>query len=339
MIEATFIRTVNQAFDEFLKKIVNLDSDETKKAKSSRNWLLSQIESFSDKDETFPKLYNQKRIFFGSFARKTKIRELDDIDIMIALSAEGSFYEEYYYDNIEIKVPDSAEHLKSLCFDGTNTLNSRKVINKFLKSLEQVDQYEKADIKRNQEAATLKLKSYTWNYDLVPCFFTHKDIFDKDYYIIPDGQGNWKKTDPRIDRNRVTDINQSHEGNVLNVIRITKYWNKRPTMPTMSSYLLETMILNYYENNSNTASKYVDLEIPKIFYYIGNNIFSLVNDPKGIQGNINNLSPEEKLKISIRAFKDYHKAIEATNLEQQGEYKLSIAKWADIFGPQFPCYW
>ena len=48
-----------------------------------------------------------------------------------------------------------------------------------------------------------------------------------------------KKQIPRIDRQRVKDANQKHDGNVLNAIRIMKYWNKKAKMPTMRSYLIE----------------------------------------------------------------------------------------------------
>ncbi|MHC5932041.1 hypothetical protein, partial [Nostoc sp.] len=82
------VKTVNEAFEIFLRDYVNLDPDKTKLARSSRDWLLSQIHLFPGKDISFPKLYSEKDIFFGSFARRTKKRELDDVDMMIALSAE-----------------------------------------------------------------------------------------------------------------------------------------------------------------------------------------------------------------------------------------------------------
>ena len=85
-----------------------------------------------------------------------------------------------------------------------------------------------------------------------------KSIYTRDIrYLIPDGNGYWKKTDPRIDKERTTRINQNHDGNILQIIRILKYWNRRATMPTMSSYLLETMILNYYEGQSSKANQFV----------------------------------------------------------------------------------
>jgi hypothetical protein len=45
----------------------------------------------------------------------------DDIDRMIALNAEGYYYNEFA-DRIEIYVPDSAFSLKLLCFDNINLL-------------------------------------------------------------------------------------------------------------------------------------------------------------------------------------------------------------------------
>lgn len=329
-------KTVTSAFNEFLKEKVNLDSEVSSTARSSRNWLIDQIHKFIDKDEYFPTFYKDIDTGFGSFARKTKKRELDDIDIMIGLSGQGSTYCEYS-DRIEIVVPDSATTLKKLCNDNTDILNSRKVINKFISNLEKIDQYKKAEIRLNQQAAVLNLTSYTWSYDIVPCFLTKEDIYGKTYYLIPDGKGNWMKTDPRIDRERVSTVNQRLNGNVLNVIRIMKYWNKRPTMPSMQSYLLENMILNYYDT-AYSCSEYVDIEIPNLLSYISTNIFNSVNDPKGIQGDLNTLSWEDKVKISNRAYSDYNKSIEARNFESNNDYKSSIEKWREIFGGEFPKY-
>lgn len=330
--------TVISAFNEFQKDIVNLDSSDTSKARSSRDWLVEQIHKFSDNDSSFPLFYTEKDIFFGSFARRTKKRPLDDIDLMICLHAQGGNYNESY-STISINVKSDAVGLKDLCFDNTLILNSKKVINKFVSKLNSVPQYDKANIKRNQEAATLKLLSYNWNFDIVPCFFTTEDAFGNTYYLIPDGAGNWKKTDPRKDRDRVRTTNTRNNGNVLNVIRIMKYWNKRPTMPSMGSYLIENMILDYYDQFSGSvASEFVDFEVVNLLKYIKDNVFMTVPDPKGIQGDLNNLSSEDKIKIYSRANSDYDKAIAARNYENDKLYKESINKWREIFGLEFPVY-
>lgn len=328
-------KNVNSAFDNFLKETVNLDKDETSKARSSRDWLIDQIATFEN-DNNFPKLWQDYNLHYGSFARKTKKRPLDDIDLMIGLNAQGAYYTEYY-DRIEITVRVDS-NLKSFCNENTSILNSIKVINKFIAKLSDVPQYSSATIKRNYEAVTLNLKSYDWTFDLVPCFFTTPDLTGRNYYLIPDGKGNWKKTDPRIDKENTVNINQWHDGNVLNVIRIIKYWNVRPTMPSMSSYLLETMMLNYYNNKADKASTFVDLEIAGVLEYIETTVLYDVNDPKGIQGNINTLSWDERIKISNRAKSDKLKAIDARSFESSNDHEKSINKWAEIFGSKFPEY-
>jgi hypothetical protein len=109
-------KTVNGAFSEFLSDKVNLDKDQTTKSRSSRDWLLGQIALFQS-DSTFPKSYSEKDIHFGSFARRTKIRPLDDIDLMICLSGQGGHYNEYT-DRIEITINEQS-NLKSFCNDNT----------------------------------------------------------------------------------------------------------------------------------------------------------------------------------------------------------------------------
>ena len=330
-------KTVIIAFDEFMRNSVNLDIDRTKKARNSRDWLVDQIKGFPYKDSNFPKIYTENNIFFGSFARKTKKRPLDDIDIMIALAAQGCTYIEYP-NRIELTVPEASSQFKKLCNDETSILNSIKLVNLFVKNLKSVPQYENADIKRNQEAATLKLLSYEWKFDVVPCFITTENSLGKTYYLIPDGKGHWKKTDPRLDRDRTNNINTSKNGRVLGVIRAIKYWNKRATMPIMSSYLLENIILDYYEATNSEPNQYIDVELVKILGDLKSRVYKAVNDPKKIQGDINNLTPDEMNKISNRANNDYEKAIEARRLEDEGRQKESINKWREIFGNAFPQY-
>lgn len=331
--------TVNAAFNEFLKNKVNLDPTITCIARGSRDWLVEQIHSFPQKDCNFPDLYTEKDIYFGSFARKTKKRELDDIDLMICLTAEGGTYYDYGT-YVSITIPATAARLSKLCNDGVNSLNSKKVINKFITLLDKVPQYYKAGLNRNQEAAVLNLTSYTWSFDIIPCFFTQPDPFTNNtYYLIPDGSGNWKKTDPRKDRERVSTVNQRHNGYVLSVIRTLKYWNKRATMPTMPSYLLENMILDYYSTSyPDKATPWVDLQILNLLNYIQTAIYMPVYDPKHLQGDLNTLSYSDKEKISNRAQIDLQKANEAHVFEMNQDHQRAINKWGEVFGCDFPQY-
>ena len=326
-------KTVNAAFNEFHKDMVNLDSDRTRLARSSRDWLINQLNNFPTKIIDFPILYESKHIKFGSFARNTKIKPLDDIDLFLTFNAAGASYTKSIFgDNTyTILVPEESKKLRNLCND--NELNSIKVVNKLVSSLSEIEHYKHAAIHRRQEAATLELSSYEWKFDIVPAFYT-----DTEFYLIPDGEGKWKATDPRMDQYRVSTINQKHNGKILQIIRTLKYWQKRPTMPTISSYLFETIILNYYDEKTE-VSEYIDIELMNFFNHLINAIYESVLDPKGFQGELNTLDYDTKYKISELAKKSYNNATQAFNFETtEDDMQKAINKWGEVFGSDFPSY-
>ncbi|WP_350588270.1 nucleotidyltransferase [Psychrobacter sp. 78a-MNA-CIBAN-0178] len=325
--------TVNSAFNKFMRNTVNLESQKVEIARRSRDFLKSKINSFND---FFP-LYNDKNIDYGSFARKTKIRDLDDIDMIFTLKANGCTWREEYDGTVYLKSPQYLNDYNSYRHSDSLDLNSKKIVNKFISSLKSIPHYTAANIHRNMQSVSFKLDSYDWNFDIVPAFMTTEDLLGKSYYLIPDGYGNWMKTDPRIDRARVKTINKNHNGKILDAIRITKYWQRRATMPSMSSYLLESIILEYYESNS--SSDFLDINFRNILNYLSQRIYSSVNDPKGIQGEINTLSLDEKIKISIKAENDVKIADTANYLEVTNkDHENAIKEWRKVFGINFPSY-
>ena len=327
--------TVNGAFSEFLSNTVNLYAADTTKARSSRDFLIESINAFSGDDDFF-NVYTEKNLNFGSFARHTKIRPLDDIDVMICFSAtNGDERRSYtttsdciYIEGIQF---DSQNNLLS---PYTNHLNSTRVINRLISKLSDLTNYSKAEIHKNHEAATLQLKSYTWNFDIVPCFYT-----DTGLYLIPDGSGNWKKTDPRIDNDRTKEINQKHKGKLLDVIRLMKYWNSRKVTLRIGSYMLECMILSVYEKMQTKESYWTDLEFRDLLNALASAIYYDVPDPKGIQGNLNTFTSTERMQISLALKQAHVKASEASQLElTDNNQAAAIAKWKEVLGPAFPSF-
>ena len=51
---------------------------------------------------------------------------------------------------------------------------------------------------------------------------------------------------------------------------------------------------------------------------------------KEIQGDINNLGIDDKLRLQQKAWTDYNKACEAWQQEQAGNHKEAIKKWGEI---------
>jgi hypothetical protein len=328
---------INNALDEFVRHCVNLDPEETKSARASRDWLLAQIRGFPTADDSFPRAYQEVDILLGSFHRRTKVRPLDDVDLITGLHAEGATYTTYP-DHIRLNVPEGSPRLLALCHDGSNVLNSKRVLNRFVSALSGVPQYRRADIGRDGEAAVVELVSYGWSFDVVPAFFTKPEADGRTYYLIPDGNGHWKKTDPRMDDQRLSAVLAQHGEIVLPTIRLLKYWNKRRTVPTVRSYVLESMILNHYEQAPVSTHKYIDLEFRNALATLALHIHYPVMDPKGIQGDMNTLSAAERLSLSTRAFADVALVDQALVAERLQDHRSAMARWREIVGDAFPPY-
>lgn len=347
-------KIVNRAFDEFLANTVRISNSVSDKAKGSRTFLRNEIESLSNNGLFLP-LVKGRDCNFGSFARKTKIVDLNDIDMIVALNCSDTQYNDKGdYENIVMTYTGNNGLIKQMCDVSTNiyypyeriySLNSTKIKNTLVKSLNTIGQYEKADIHSRKEAVTLKLKSYEWNFDIIPAYFVTNNVGDILFYLIPNGNGNWKKTNPIKEAKRIQSINKEFNGKVYDVVRLVKYWNTRARVKTITSYVLEAMVLDYFDQTTNnkihpdgTTTDWVDVHFKNFLNYMSTNIYNPIYDPKGIEGNINDLSWFEQNNIADRASSDYEKAKQAIHKEINGDHEGSINIWRDIFGDKFPKY-
>lgn len=331
---------VSACFEDFIKFKVNLDPERVKIARTSRDNLLDNIKQLCV-DGKLPKHYAEKNVHYGSFARRTKIRPLDDIDLMVCFSACGGHYVEVRPNALyTIKMQDGLNIYDDLS-DEQGNLNSRKMINYIIKNLSSLRDYNKAEMHRNQEAVTLQLKSYEWNYDIIPCFYANDD-----FYLIPDGNGNWKKTDPRIDAQRMTTVDTHVKWNryakdLHTFVRLMKYWKKEKWGDAVGSYMFEQMILNYAEANGLQSDW--QNSVSKCLNYLFRNIYYTVNDPKGMQGDLNTLDMDSKKKLSAIAKADYETSTaaiiaESVSAMMNTNHAAAIKHWRTIFGNGFKFY-
>lgn len=225
--------TVNDCFEKFRKDVVDLEPGQTKTARGSRDFVYKNIGALFQKG-LLPRMYPAMNLDFGSFDRKTKQGKLDDIDLMVCYNGLGGSYTTEIYNKLYKIVFDKSIPVIKDCLEEDGSLNSRKVVNQLIKALDQVEHYSNAEMHRDHEAARLQLSSYPWNFDIVPCFYTTQQ-----FYLIPDGQGNWKNTDPRIDRARVLKNDFKNQNLATPLIRLMKYWKELKWGDAVSSYMFE----------------------------------------------------------------------------------------------------
>ena len=156
--------------------------------------------------------------------------------------------------------------------------------------------------------------------------------------MIPDGNGKWKKTDPRKDRDKVTNENVRLSGKVLELIRMAKYWAKVNLGSYVSSYLIETMVVKYCEGKAE-LSDFLDWKFEDLLRYLQMAPYYTINDMKGIQGDINNLTSEQRNTFSRTAQVDYGNAQKAHNAEMsEKNQSKAISYWKEVFRSEFPSY-
>lgn len=331
-------KTVNGAFSYFMSEIVNLAKERTQKARDSRDAVIDKINGLTD----FLKLDKSRHLYFGSFARRTKIRPIDDIDIMICIDSTDLMLSISGNSDIQITLKNTVNTALKACCDSTYgyystyILNSNKVKNRLKAALSGLHDCRKAELHSNQEAVTLEYSTYEWNFDIVPCIYV-SEYFGQGYYLIPNGIGNWKKTDPRRDRDKVTNENRRLEGKLLDLIRLVKYWGRISFGSWMPSYLLETLVINYGKNRTS-LNDYIDLRFIDFLTWVQGKIYGSIYDMKDMQGNINNLTLDQKYKFNNVVQQGLQNSNIAFEFEKKQDHKQAIEYWLKVFGMHFPTF-
>ena len=145
------------------------------------------------------------------------------------------------------------------------------------------------------------------------------------------------RTDPRLDQARQRDRFHFRWQRPC-ADSFGKVLESTSAMPSMPSYLLECMVLDYFDNRGITTSQFVDIEFAPLLSYIASAVHNAVQDPKYVQGDLNTLGWGDRLSISARASANAQVANAARNAERANDHKSSISLWRSILGQAFPSY-
>lgn len=332
------VRTVGGAFAAFRSNTVDLDADQTCTARTSRDYLIKQIRTLAGNDSAFPRLGGDP-IHYGSFARRTKIRPLDDIDFMVVMNGNGTAEDHRGEGKSWLRIADNTAPLAAYP-DAHGYVSSIKVLNRMRDELSRLPAYRKAEVRRNQQAVVLSLTSYSWSFDIVPAVPVIGGYFSTVlHYVIPDGSGDWMRTDPRKDQTWVTRINQRHNNLFLPLVRVLKHWNvnEAQTKPRLQSYYLEALAARVFDGAPLIQSLPDGAE--RFFSTAGIYVSQSCPDPKGLGPALDaNVSSETKQKVRLALGEATQRVGYARMYERQGNQKDAIYWWGRVFGSNFPSY-
>jgi hypothetical protein len=215
-----------------------------------------------------------------------------------------------------------------------DSINSTKILNRFKSILANVPNYRNADVKKSMQAVTLELSALDWTFDIVPAIGVRSDGGTL-YYLIPNGKGEWTRTDPRIDQKNITDVNARHDGAFLHVLRMLKYWNARRTKPVLPSYYFETLAIKIFQTCPRFSSSQTGVRY--FFERVSPLIQAPCPDPKGLGPNLDEtLSNEDRKKVLTAVHEVKNAAFVAMIMEFMSAHVSASQQWRRVFGNKFP---
>jgi len=214
-----------------------------------------------------------------SYSRRTKIKPIDDLDIIFKLKAwNTTFWESSeswrYYVTINSWFENSHPLRNFTNYnysDGKYYISPIMITNKMVEKIKET--YSTTPyIKRNWECVTVNLSSYELTIDCTPYIW----VTDESYILIPAWWNNlyWKKTNPENDIEVTNKLNSSecYDWKYKWVIKLMKYRNEYVAPYKMRSYVLECAVysaiwVNYFSllnDDYRTILKWI------VFYLIYN---------------------------------------------------------------------
>lgn len=331
------VQSVTYAFSLFRENIVDIQPNDTKKGRASRTYLCAQLEALESKVSGFPRLKGDC-VPFGSFSRRTKVHPLNDIDLLLILSERGVRYRKRPNMPYTYRVTPTSDKVPLAAFLASGGyVDSNKVLLKLKGSLKEVAHYTKAERHKKHNALALKLLSYSWVFDIVPALAVTNDKGTIQHYLIPDGKGDWIRTNPRIDQRYITRLNNAHNQMLIPVVRMLKYWNHRRHKPRLESYYFETLVLRTFEGAPPFES-YPEA-IAYFFQHYARTLREPCPDPKELGPNLD-ASVDRTTKVQVgkamKAAGEYAKQALAAN--KAGRNKVAFQCWRRVFGKEFPSY-
>lgn len=184
-------------------------------------------------------------------------------------------------------------------------------------------------ISKNGQAVTISFTDFS--VDVVPGF--HRQGGG---YLIPDATGGrWLSTDPKRHVEIWTAANQSHEGDLIPLMKMLKCWNRAHSGFFRSFHLeaLTMAVLNNVEiTNFPSGIRYV-------FEHARAAFTRPVLDPAGYDGNLGDyVDMITGAEIANRLESAYQRAVAAETAIRSGRIDLAFERYRQIFGDTFPAY-
>ena len=337
---------VSQSFEDMLTAFINIPERMRTLASASQQNLRKFLQDECERDPAFPPVLAtaDKDFLGGSFARHTKNRPLDDIDIYLPLDGANLFYYEHGAITPYTVLTDGLAFNPLLTPRWANGsyVSSAKLVEEFAGALKR--RFPQTKVKPNGHAISIRMthgETPTQDglgYDVVPCFsLKPQRQDDRHFYLMPNGQGGWMRTNPRVDSGVADVLQENHNKLFRKVVKLLKYWNTEQLNGAISSYFIELAIARVYWDKAVKSEAVTTLSygMALAFWALQQAV------TQGVQSswvaNAPAVYPGSLLASHLILLKSASSlACAAWEDEGAGKVVSAAAKWKRIFGNKFP---
>jgi hypothetical protein len=296
-------------------------------AGTSHNYVREVLRGKENTDQVFPWLIDGD-FLSGSFARNTKIRPLNDVDVMMIIDGHGlRVIKDGRYTNHTVRGGGSYGSPVHQLKNENKLISSKMVLESFKNALRTA--FPNSQIQRDGQVINVYFESYDLGLDIVPAFHLSSPEKGESFYI-PQGGGTdeWLETNPKKDIEISENYNAYHQANLIPLVKLIKYWNQENNVG-LKSYHLEVMIWNTFANQAPIENYALALQ------YFFKNGYSFVNncpDPTGI-GDLLNKYINQDISEKTQGKFSYSEIIanKAINAEILGDVSGAVKEWNKIF--------
>jgi len=263
---------VSKAIGNYISNYLKLNMADIQSAVKSREWFLNRIQNKINERYKEPILYSrQPFIYFGSYFKQTKVKLVDEYDVLIVIDSNTGVFTS---GGIEIGEgqgfadPNYKYNSRFYNADGSG-ISPNKILNWLKRIVEEVtDSFGGEAPERNGQAITAIIKSKNLKIDLVPAGIFKDYRNNRIFYNIPKGNkyGEWIITSPREDIDTLKEV-ASDKKHFRNIIRLAKRIKDKYNF-LVSSFAIETAIVQHFSNSYNVWLNDLCLDTYQVIQYL-----------------------------------------------------------------------
>lgn len=297
--------TVTQAFDDFLRRL-ELTEPEQDKASRQHTDLRARIRA---------QLGGVVHDFIvGSYARRTAIRPLNDIDLFLVLDPKAH--------------PD--RHSKE----------PGHILDRVRSKLQSCYPAPGPQLRIQGRSVNIEFAGTGIGYDVIPAFSltpgASNPVEDMIYEIPDRDRKAWIRTNPARHRQRCIDANQRAGGMLNRLIKVAKHWNRHQRdgngHKPLRSFHLEVMTYEAFQLKPSDERR----GLRELFTFLKTRVALKCPDPAGLGPHVDaGMGPEERQQIQRKLQEAERMATDAVRHEDRGDHASACKCWRSLLGDQF----